>query len=76
MLSKSFKGGIHPDYSKNLTKNLPIKTLDIPDQVIIPLVQHIGAICHPVVKVGDQVKAGTLIAESEKLISAKIHSSI
>jgi len=76
LLSKSFKGGIHPDYSKNLTKNLPIKTLDIPDQVIIPLVQHIGAICHPVVKVGDQVKAGTLIAESEKLISAKIYSSI
>ena len=76
MFSRSFKGGIHPDYSKSLTKDLPIKSLDLPDQVIIPLVQHIGAICHPVVKVGDQVKAGTLIAESEKLISASIHSSI
>ena len=76
MFSRSFQGGIHPDYSKYLSKDLPIKRLDLPDQVTIPLVQHIGAICHPVVKTGDQVKAGTLIAESEKLISAKIHSSI
>ena len=76
MFNRSFSGGIHPDYNKSLTKDLQIKKLDIPDQVIIPLVQHIGAICHPVVKIGDQVKAGTLIAESEKLISASIHSSI
>ena len=76
MFNRSFSGGIHPDYNKSLTEDLPIKKLDIPDQVIIPLVQHIGAICHPIVKIGDQVKAGTLIAESEKLISASIHSSI
>ena len=60
----TFKGGIHPDDSKELTKDIPIKELPVPDVVYIPLRQHIGALLEPCVKVGDYVKAcESVIAE-------------
>jgi Na+-translocating ferredoxin:NAD+ oxidoreductase subunit C len=76
LLRKTFPGGIYPDCCKNLSKDSKIRQAKLPLQVIIPLIQHIGAPCKPVVKPGDAVKAGTLIAQSEKFISAPIHSSI
>jgi electron transport complex protein RnfC len=48
----------------------------VPKEVIIPLVQHIGAPCEPVVKVGDLVKVGQLIGETKAFVSAPIHSSV
>lgn len=47
-----------------------------PDEVIIPMQQHIGAVCTPLVKAGDTVFVGTKIAESESFVSAPIHSSV
>ncbi|MFH1645858.1 MAG: electron transport complex subunit RsxC [Candidatus Omnitrophota bacterium] len=76
MSKKTFKGGIHPLYSKQLTQSHPIVELKDPPKVFIPLIQHVGAPCEAVVKTGDDVKAGTLIGVSEKFISSKIHSSI
>ena len=38
--------------------------------------QHIGAPCSPVVKAGDQVYVGTVIGDSDKAVSAPIHSSV
>ncbi len=62
---------------KDLTANLPIRPAKIPKKVYIPLSQHIGKPCEPIVKVGDTVKAGQLIATlSEKTIFAPVHSSI
>ena len=52
----SFKGGIHPDYKKENTESIPIEVLPTPNRVVIPLQQHIGAPCKPVVEVGDRVK--------------------
>ena len=72
----SFKGGVHPDSKKELTKNKPIRELDAPKTVYIPLRQHIGAPAEPVVEVGDVVKKGQLIGKSEAFVSAPVHSSV
>ena len=72
----SFKGGVHPDSKKELTKDKPIVDLDAPKIVYIPLRQHIGAPAEPVVEVGDVVKKGQLIGKSEAFVSAPVHSSV
>ncbi len=73
---KTFRlGGIHPAENK-LSANRKIETLNLPAQVIIPLGQHIGAPAQAVVKKGDVVKAGTLIAQATGFVSANIHSSV
>ncbi len=54
----------------------PIEYFRIPEKVIIPLQQHTGVPCSPLVKRGDTVKAGQLIGDSAAAISAKIHASI
>src|SRR3989338_3750101 len=62
---------------KELTAHLAIRPAKIPEKVSIPLIQHLGKMCQPVVKVGDEVKAGQLIATlEEKAVFAPIHSSI
>jgi len=47
-----------------------------PTIVYIPLQQHIGAPCDPLVKVGDKVKIGQKIGESKAFVSVPVHSSI
>lgn len=73
---KTFRiGGIHPKENKFSTGKA-IQPIAIPAQVIIPLTQHIGAPCQPVVKKGDKVKVGTLIGKTVGFVSANIHSSV
>lgn len=73
---KTFRGGTHVVDYKWLTEDLPIKQAPIPKKVRIPLSQHTGKPASPVVKVGDIVKTGQLIASAQGLISSNIHSSI
>ncbi len=75
-LGKSFKGGVHPPSNKKRTKDKSLEYLPVPKKVIIPLLQHTGAICDPVVKEMDEVKAGQLIGTSKFFISANVHASI
>lgn len=73
---KSFRiGGIHPKENK-LSAGMAIQPIAVPAQVVIPLSQHIGAPCQPIVKKGDKVKVGTLIGKSVGFVSAQIHSSV
>lgn len=72
----TFRGGVHPDDNKSFTASKPIKALEPPQELIFPLSQHIGAPCEPCVKVGDAVKMGTKIADSDAFVSAPIHSSV
>ncbi|MCM8796732.1 MAG: electron transport complex subunit RsxC [Candidatus Omnitrophica bacterium] len=53
-----------------------IEQLSLPPQVFIPLSQHIGKICSPVVKVGDVVTTGSLIGKVESHVWAPVHASI
>lgn len=71
-----FKGGVHPEYRKELTASLAISVAPLPEKVVIPLQQHIGAPCEPLVEVGDAVKTGQKIGESEGFVSAPVHASI
>ena len=71
-----FKGGVHPEYRKELTASLAIDAAPLPHKVVIPLQQHIGAPCKPLVGVGDSVKAGQKIGDSEGFVSAPVHASI
>jgi electron transport complex protein RnfC len=50
--------------------------MEAPKTVTIPMSMHIGAPARPVVRVGDQVKVGTLIAEAGGAVSAPIHASV
>lgn len=68
-------GGVHPDECK-LTAELATVVADLPKQAIFPLSQHIGAPAKPLVKKGDKVKVGTLIAEAGGYVSAPVYSSV
>lgn len=73
---KTFKiGGVHPQGNKR-SANAAIVELPLPDLVTIPVAQHIGAPSTVLVKKGDQVKVGQLIAQSNGFVSANIHSSV
>ncbi len=78
MLSKAvtyFKGGVHPHYHK-WSAEKPIEALAAPDEMIYPMSQHIGAVCSPTVKVGDDVTIGQTIGDSEAPVSAPIHATV
>jgi len=73
---KTFRiGGIHPPENK-LSAGKRITPLEIPGQVIVPLSQHIGAPAAAIVKKGDSVKVGTLLAKANGFVSANIHSPV
>lgn len=73
---KTFIGGVHPGQKKEFTEDKPIKQARCPAQVSIPMIQHTGAPCEPVVKVGDNVKKGQLIGRVEQFITSPVHASI
>ena len=75
MLKTFRKGGVHPSENK-LSANARIEVLPVPSSVFIPVGQHIGAPGTPVVKRGDEVKAGQLIAKSSSFVSTNIHSPV
>ena len=76
MKRATFKGGIHLDGHKELTSNLPTVVASVPDRVYIPLSQHIGAPCVPLVVAGDEVKKGQKIGMAKGFVSAPIHASV
>ena len=69
------RGGIHPAYNK-VTAHSPIEVLPAPAELVIPLSQHIGAPCEPLVAVGDRVLLGQKIGDSQSPVSAPIHSTV
>ena len=69
-------GGIHPNDNKEWSKDKAIEVLELPTEVRIPMIQHIGAPATPIVKKGDKVLAGQLIGQAVGFVSANIHSPI
>ncbi|MDM8534552.1 electron transport complex subunit RsxC [Clostridiaceae bacterium HSG29] len=72
----TFKGGIHPPHGKKYSEKKAIEKADNPKIVKIPLSQHIGAPCKPIVEKGDVVKVGQKIGEPLAFVSAPVHSSV
>jgi Na+-translocating ferredoxin:NAD+ oxidoreductase subunit C len=70
------RGGVHPkEYHKDSSAALPIHTLPLPPRLFLPLRQHAGADAIPVVKVGDAVAKGQLLALAPSAVSAPVHAS-
>ncbi len=68
-------GGVRVSHNKN-TSALEIVRIPTPERVILPMQQHIGAPCEPTVKVGDEVKVGQVIGDTNAFVSAPIHASV
>lgn len=69
------RGGVSVSHSKN-TQDCSTVRMPAPTQVVLPMQQHIGAPCDPVVKVGDEVKIGQLIGDTDKFVSAPIYATV
>jgi electron transport complex protein RnfC len=72
----TFLGGVHPPEHKDPTDSKPIERMPLPSRVVIPLQQHTGAMCEPVVQVGHEVKEGQCIGEARGFVSSPVHASI
>jgi electron transport complex protein RnfC len=76
MGTATFRGGIHPPDKKELSGHSPITETKAPKIVVIPLSQHAGAPCKPLVSIGQEVKKGELLGEPGGFVSAPVHSSV
>ena len=72
----TFKGGVHPYDGKELAKDKPVVEYLPQGELVYPLSQHIGAPAKPVVKAGNTVLRGQLIAEAGGFVSAPIYASV
>lgn len=72
----AFKGGIRPPLRKELTGNSSLENLSVPQVCYLPLKQDSGNPAVPVVKAGDSVDEGELVAAGECAGSANIHASV
>ncbi len=70
----SFPGGLHLPDNKAMSLVSPVSVMPLPKRLYIPLQQHIGAPAKPVVKVGDKVLKGQVLARAEGFVSAPVHA--
>lgn len=68
-------GGIHPPENKRQSNQTAIQPAGIPEELVYPLSQHIGAPAQPIVAVGDTVLKGQKIAGAKGLVSAPVHAA-
>jgi len=76
MSEATFRGGVHPYEGKELSKDLPIKTVMPKGDMVFPMSQHIGAPAQAIVNVGDMVTEGQMIAQPAQGLSVGIHATI
>ena len=75
MFGFKFLGNTHIPHRKNTADMAPVR-MTPPTEILLPVSQHIGAPATPVVKVGDEVKVGQLVAEAGGFVSSPIYSSV
>ena len=71
----SFFGGIHPKENKHFAENSQVQTFPEPDVLVVPMSQHIGAPCLPLVNKGDKVLMGQKIGDNQGLC-VPVHSPV
>jgi electron transport complex protein RnfC len=69
-----FHGGIHPAENKHQSVRTAIADAGVPQELILPLSQHIGAAAEPVVAVGQKVLKGQLVAAANGFVSVPVHA--
>jgi H+/Na+-translocating ferredoxin:NAD+ oxidoreductase subunit C len=70
----TFKHGIHPPESKDETNKLPIRRFPFAPVMIIPLAQNIGAPSESIVREGQEVVRGQVIAKASGFVSVPTHA--
>ncbi len=70
-----FKGGVHPDYNKELARDRAIERMPVPAELVISMSQHLGAPAKCVVKAGDFVRRGQVLGERTGFISVCVRAS-
>ena len=70
----NINGGIHPQEYKDISSESPPRELELPGEIVIPVQQHVGNTSEVIVKLGEEIKAGQLIAECAQGLGANIHS--
>jgi len=71
---RSFAHGIHPPQAKDDTRGLAVRQFPFAPVMIVPLAQHIGKPALPVVREGQEVERGQLIAEPDGFVSVAMHA--
>ncbi len=69
-----FHGGIHPEQHKEQSSQLSIALAPVPDVLVLSLTQHAGLAAEPVVRVGQRVLKGELLARPGGPVSAAVHA--
>jgi len=72
----TFKHGIHPPESKDETNGLPIRQFPFAPVIILPMAQHIGAPSQIVVREGQEVQRGQLLAKANGYVSVPMHAPV
>jgi Na+-translocating ferredoxin:NAD+ oxidoreductase subunit C len=75
-LKDFFRNGVHPPEMKELTASSKTRRIPFPSEVILPLSQHIGAPSVALVREGDRVERGDIIAEAGGFVSVPLHASV
>ena len=75
MARGAFRGGVHPPERKT-TAGSPIEWAPVPAQLVLPMSQHLGAPCAPVVAAGERVVRGQVVGTVEAMVSAPVHSPV
>ncbi|MDO9138858.1 MAG: electron transport complex subunit RsxC [Methylobacter sp.] len=68
------RGGVHAEERKAATALPIVNDFPLPKKLYIPLQQHVGKAAEPVIKVGEKVLKGQLLAHSQGLVSAPVHA--
>ncbi|KLV04705.1 electron transporter RnfC, partial [Photobacterium aquae] len=69
-----FHGGVHPPENKHISNQEPIRLAGIPDELVLPLKQHIGTKGEILVSVGDHVLKGQPLTHSDMSMCLPIHA--
>ncbi len=72
----TFAHGVHPPQRKELSADAPIEIVPAPARVVLPLQQHVGGPCTPVVKPRQEVAFGEMIGRGEAFVSAALHAPV
>lgn len=72
----TFNRGVHPPGNKSRTENVPVRSLSDPSEIVVPLIQHIGAPNKSLVKKKDEVKVGQMIGDIGAFVACPVHSPV
>ncbi len=75
MKKRATSAGVEVEENK-LSADTAIEKAPLPEQVVIPLHQNIGAPCQAVVKRGDKVLTGQVIGDSDQFVNAPVHATV